>query len=66
MPTGNYSSTDGKIPELSQLKVGGGQGGSPDTQLEVMLEIDPVELSGEHWHEQLPNSKQSGCCALVQ
>ena len=63
MPTGNYSSTDGKIPELSQLKVGGGQGGSPDKQLEVMLEIDPVELSGEHWHEQLPNAKQSGCCA---
>ena len=27
--------------ELNQLKVGGGQGGSPDTQLEVMLEIDP-------------------------
>lgn len=63
MPTGNYSSTDGKIPELSQLKVGGGNGGEVGSQLEVMLEIDPVVLSGEHWHDELPNAKQSGCCA---
>ena len=34
MPTGNYSSTDGNIPVLSQLKVSGGGGGKTSVQVE--------------------------------
>ena len=58
MPTANYSSTNAMIPEFSQLKVRGGT--SP---VEVRTELNAHELSGEHWHESLPDAKQSACCA---
>ncbi len=69
MPTGNYSSTDGNIPVLEQLKVSGGSGGVTQddiakgaTPVEVSTPLDPFKLSGEYWHQQLPDAKQSGCC----
>ena len=70
MPTANYTSTDAQIPELSALKVGGGQGGQTAKAVRAGAQAVPVvsamdthELSGEHWHESLPDAKQSGCCA---
>ena len=58
MPTANYSSTNAMIPEFSQLKVRGGT-----SLVEVRTELNAHELSGEHWHESLPDAKQSACCA---
>lgn len=46
MPTLNYTSTTGSI--ISQSKKIG--------------QLDTVTLSGEYWHDSLPNAKQSGCC----
>jgi len=70
MPTANYSSTDAKIPDLNALKVGGGEGGQTPaavkagaTPVPVVTTMSSRELSGEHWHESLPDAKQSGCCA---
>ena len=62
MPTGNYSSTNGQIPVLEQLAVAGAKGASPGQPLEVMIDLDSRVLSGEHWHESLPDAKQSSCC----
>ena len=58
MPTANYSSTNAMIPEFSQLKVRGGT-----STVEVRSELNAHELSGEYWHESLPDAKQSACCA---
>jgi aldehyde:ferredoxin oxidoreductase len=58
MPTANYSSTNAMIPEFSQLKVRGGT-----SEVDVRTELNAHELSGEHWHESLPDAKQSACCA---
>ena len=58
MPTANYSSTNATIPEFSQLKVRGGT-----STVDVRTELNAHELSGEHWHESLPDAKQSACCA---
>ena len=70
MPTANYASTDAQIPNLSQLKVGGGAGGqTPQAVAEgakavgIVSSMSTHELSGEHWHASLPDAKQSGCCA---
>jgi aldehyde:ferredoxin oxidoreductase len=70
MPTANYSSTDARIPKLADLKVGGGQGGQTAAAVSdgaeavtIVAEMSPHELSGEHWHESLPDAKQSGCCS---
>ena len=70
MPTANYASTDAQMPDFSAMKVGGGHGGQ--SHKSVAKGAEPVgitssmsthELSGEHWHESLPDAKQSGCCA---
>ncbi len=58
MPTANYSSTNAMIPEFSQLKVRGGT-----STVDIRTELNAHELSGEHWHESLPDAKQSACCA---
>jgi len=58
MPTANYSSTNAMIPEFSQLKVRGGT-----STVDVRSELNAHELSGEHWHDSLPDAKQSACCA---
>ena len=58
MPTANYSSTNAMIPEFSQLKVRGGT-----STVDIRAELNAHELSGEHWHESLPDAKQSACCA---
>ena len=66
MPTANYSSTNAMIPDFSELKVSGGQGGvvpSKGNPVSITTELDAHELSGEHWHESLPEAKQSACCA---
>ncbi|MAW22565.1 MAG: hypothetical protein CMA16_03855 [Euryarchaeota archaeon] len=66
MPTANYSSTNATIPDFSELKVSGGQGGvvpSKGNPVSITTELDAHELSGEHWHESLPEAKQSACCA---
>ena len=66
MPTANYSSTNAMIPDFSELKVSGGQGGvvpSKGNPVSITTELDTHELSGEHWHESLPEAKQSACCA---
>ena len=66
MPTANYSSTNAMIPAFSELKVSGGQGGvvpSEGTAVTITTKLDAHELSGEHWHESLPDAKQSACCA---
>ena len=58
MPTANYSSTNAMIPEFSQLKVRGGT-----STVDIRSELNAHELSGEHWHDSLPDAKQSACCA---
>ena len=58
MPTANYNSTNAMIPEFSQLKVRGGT-----STVDIRTELNAHELSGEHWHESLPDAKQSACCA---
>lgn len=58
MPTANYSSTNAMIPEFSQLKVRGGT-----STVDVRRKLNAHELSGEHWHDSLPDAKQSACCA---
>ncbi len=58
MPTANYSSTNAMIPEFSQLKVRGGT-----STVDVRSELNAHELSGEYWHDSLPDAKQSACCA---
>jgi aldehyde:ferredoxin oxidoreductase len=70
MPTANYASTDAQMPDLSTLKAGGGKGGQTAeavrkgaTPVPIQTKLSTHELSGEHWHESLPNAKQSGCCA---
>ena len=66
MPTANYSSTNAMIPDFSELKGSGGQGGgvpSKGNPVSITTELDTHELSGEHWHESLPEAKQSACCA---
>ena len=70
MPTSNYASTDAQMPDLSTLKAGGGKGGQTAeavrkgaTPVPIQTKLSTHELSGEHWHESLPNAKQSGCCA---
>ncbi|MAJ02019.1 MAG: hypothetical protein CMA10_06425 [Euryarchaeota archaeon] len=70
MPTANYSSTDAQMPDFSALKVAGGPGGKSDEavaagaiHVPVEVTLSTQELSGEHWHDSLPNAKQSGCCA---
>jgi aldehyde:ferredoxin oxidoreductase len=66
MPTANYSSTNAMIPDFSELKVSGGQGGVVANEGEAVTitsTLDAHELSGEHWHESLPDAKQSACCA---
>ena len=66
MPTANYSSTNAMIPDFSELKVSGGQGGvvpSKGNPVNITTELDTHELSGEHWQESLPEAKQSACCA---
>ena len=70
MPTANYASTDAQMPDLLTLKAGGGEGGQTAeavrkgaTPVPVQVKLSTHELSGEHWHESLPDAKQSGCCA---
>ena len=66
MPTANYSSTNAMIPDFSELKVSGGQGGvvaDEGKAVTITTTLDAHELSGEHWHESLPDAKQSACCA---
>ncbi len=46
MPTLNYTSTTGSVIHAAK-KIG---------------QLDTVALSGEYWHESLPEAKQSGCC----
>ena len=69
MPTANYSSTTAEIPDLSALKVAGGQGGqtpaavaSGAKPVPIVSSMSSHKLSGEFWHESLPDAKQSGCC----
>ena len=49
MPTANYTSATGAITKMGTK--------------EVSSQLDTRKLSGEHWHESLPNAKQSACCA---
>ena len=48
MPTANYTSTTGAITKMGTK--------------EITSMLDTQKLSGENWHEQLPDAKQSGCC----
>ena len=48
MPTANYTSTTGAITVMGTK--------------EITSMLDTRKLSGENWHEQLPDAKQSGCC----
>ena len=48
MPTANYTSTTGAMTVMGTK--------------EVVSMLDARQLSGEHWHESLPDAKQSGCC----
>ena len=64
--TANYSSTD--RPDLSASKsvaraVKQRKPWPRATAVPVVSAMDTHELSGEHWHESLPDAKQSGCCA---
>ena len=49
MPTANYTSATGAMTKMGTK--------------EVSSQLDARKLSGEHWHESLPNAKQSACCA---
>ena len=46
MPTLNYTSTTGSVIQQSKK----------------VRQLDTVALSGEFWHDSLPDAKQSGCC----
>ena len=48
MPTANYASTTGSMPKVGTK--------------EIESKLDAHRLSGEYWHESLPNAKQSACC----
>ncbi len=48
MPTANYTSTTGAMTKMGTK--------------EVVSQLDTRRLSGEHWHDSLPDAKQSGCC----
>ena len=49
MPTANYQSTTGSIPEAGTKK--------------IRRKMNVDKLTGRVWHEELPNAKQSSCCS---
>ncbi len=59
MPTANYASTTARIPDHHALLASGGPGGAA---VEIVHDLDPWTQSGEHWHSELPDAKQSSCC----
>ena len=68
MPTANYTAADGVVPSMADAAVAQGAASPSSPPVPGMSSTGPValdthRLSGEHWHDEHPDAKQSGCCA---
>jgi len=66
MPTANYTSADGVVPVLAGTVVSSeAPSSSPPTEgmsTGGAVALDVPRLTGDHWHNEHPDAKQSGCC----